>query len=579
MTRGERANLRGAAVSALAVVTGVLTVVDVTRQAHAGIAAAATWVAGAATCAGLVAAVLVARWPERRRTAILMVAWLLAGITMDAGGDWPYGRWAVTLSLVGTALQPPLYTHMVLSYPAGRVRDRHERLFLVIAYAVAILWQLAPALFADFHCAGCSPHVPSLVFTGHVLDLTVAGKVFSVLLIALGLAFLALIARRLAASTAAARRTLAPLVLAAGFAGAEFIVLRAAALGDWEGAFGVLDWIDLANLIVVPAAIFAGLATIRRHRGPLGDLVVTLITTPADRIGSALADAVGDPSLQLALWLPEERRFVDCDGAPVTVERGAAGRAVTMVGPEHEPVAAIVHDDGLVEQRALLEAAGSAASLAFQNAQLQAQLRAQLTELRASRARIVAAGDAERKRLERDLHDGAQQRLLAAGLALQLLADGGADPTLLADARAELQTALRELRELAHGIHPAILTDSGLPAAVRSLVDRAPVRVTVDVVDARHPEAVESAAYFVVSEALANIAKHAAARSASVSIARENGRLVVEVRDDGRGGADDRIGTGLRGLADRIGALNGKLVVTSRAGVGTTVRAEIPCVS
>ena len=176
--------------------------------------------------------------------------------------------------------------------------------------------------------------------------------------------------------------------------------------------------------------------------------------------------------------------------------------------------------------------------------------------------------------MERDLHDGAQQRLLAAGLALQLLADDRGDGELLAEAQAELQAALREL---ARGIHPAILTDGGLPAALRSLVDRAPVPVTVDVPDGRYPEPIESTAYFVVSEALANVAKHAHARSATVSIVRDNGRLIVQVGDDGRGGADDQSGTGLRGLADRVGALNGSLTVTSPPGAGTTVRAEIPC--
>ena len=356
-------------------------------------------------------------------------------------------------------------------------------------------------------------------------------------------------------------------------------MLRAASLANWSQAFGVLDWIDIANLFVVPAAIFVGLAMIRRRRGPLGDLVVELRSLPPDRIEAALARAVGDPTLELALWLPEERRFVDCGGAPVTVEADAPGRAVTLIGPEQDPLAAIAHDAGLVEQRALLEAAGSAASLAFENAQLQARLRAQLAELRASRTRILAAGDAERRRLERDLHDGAQQRLLAAGLALQLLADGNGDSELLADAQGELQAALRELRELARGIHPSILTEQGLPAAVRSLVDRSPLPVSLNVAEGRHPEPVESAAYFVVSEALANIVKHAGARSASVSIERDEGRLIVQVRDDGVGGASEVSGTGLRGLADRVGAQGGHLTVVSPAGAGTSVRAEIPCAS
>ena len=539
-------------------VVAVATALDTARQAQIGIADAATWVAAGATFFALAVALLIGRWPERRRTALLMIAWLLAGIGIDAASDWSDSPLAVTVWLLASGLQPALYAHTVLSYPAGRVRDQAERAFVAVAYTVTLLWQLAPALFADFHCAACSPHTPSLLFTGHVLNLDVVGKVFSGLIILLGLAFIALVVRRLHESSSAARRTLLPLVLAVGFAGAEFIVLRAASLSDWTQAFSALNWIDLANLVVVPTAILAGLATIRRHRGPLGKLVIELRAARPDQIEGALGRAVGDPSLALALWLPEERRFVDCQGAPITIDAETAGRAATLVGPADRPVAAIVHDAGLVEQRALLEAAGSAASLAFENAQLQAKLRAQLAELRASRARIVAASDAERKRLERDLHDGAQQRLLA-------------------EAQAELQAALRELRELARGIHPAILTDGGLPAAVRSLADRAPVPVRLDVAEGRLPDSVESAAYFVVSEALANIAKHAGARSAAVSIARDNGTLVVQVRDDGRGGADARSGTGLRGLADRVGALNGNLTVMSEPGAGTFVQAEIPC--
>jgi signal transduction histidine kinase len=573
VTRPSTAVLAGVAVVA------VLNTVDVARQAQLEIADAQTWVAAAAIFWALGTAVVIGRWPERRRTALLMLAWLVAGVAADAALDWPDSRVAVTAWLLGTALQPSLYAHMVLSYPAGRVRDRAERTFLVAAYAVGLAWQLAPALFADFRCAGCSPSVPSLLFTGHVVNLTVVGKVFSAVMIGLGLAFLWLVARRLRESSRAARRTLLPLIVAAGFASTQFIVQQGASLANWSQVFGVVNWIGVANLVVVPSAILAGLATIRRHRGPLGDLVVELRSARPDRIEAALARAVGDPTLELALWLPEEHRFVDCDGAPVTVEAGARGRAVTLVGPEEEPVAAIVHDAGLVEQRALLEAAGSAAFLALQNAQLQAKLHAQLAELHASRSRIVAAGDAERKRLERDLHDGAQQRLLAAGLALQLLADDRGNGELLAEAQAELHGALRELRELARGIHPAILTAGGLPAAVRSLADRAPLPVQLDVVEGRYPEPAESAAYFVVSEALANVAKHARAGSASVSIQRENGTLVVQVHDDGRGGADARSGTGLRGLGDRVGALNGSMAVTSLPGEGTTVRAEIPCAS
>jgi signal transduction histidine kinase len=227
----------------------------------------------------------------------------------------------------------------------------------------------------------------------------------------------------------------------------------------------------------------------------------------------------------------------------------------------------------------LLEAAGSAARLALENTRLHAELRAQLAELRASRRRIVSAGDAERRRLERDLHDGAQQRLLALGLALQLLRDHDSDPQLLEQAETELQEALHELRDLARGIHPSILSEQGLAAAVRSLTARAQIPISTRIGDERYPQAIESAAYFVVAEGLANVAKHSDAKAAQVSIDRCNGRLVIEVTDDGRGGAESLAGGGLQGLADRVGALDGQLTLASEAGRGTTIRAEIPCAS
>jgi signal transduction histidine kinase len=220
----------------------------------------------------------------------------------------------------------------------------------------------------------------------------------------------------------------------------------------------------------------------------------------------------------------------------------------------------------------------TAATLALENTRLQAELRAQLAELKASRARIVSAADAERRRVERDLHDGAQQRLLALGLALQLLRDGGGDPELLGEAERELHAALAELRDLARGIHPAILTEQGLASAIRSLIDRTAIPVTMSLHEERYPQEVETAAYFFVSEALANVGKHADATAAAVSVSRLNGYLVVEVTDDGRGGASPS-GSGLQGLADRIGALDGRLEIESDVGCGTTIRAEIPCAS
>ena len=213
---------------------------------------------------------------------------------------------------------------------------------------------------------------------------------------------------------------------------------------------------------------------------------------------------------------------------------------------------------------------------------LDAELRARLEELRASRARLVEAGDAERRRLERDLHDGAQSRLVALALLLRgarARAEAGSDLAAMLDrATAELQAGLDELRELARGIHPAVLTDRGLEPALQSLVARAPVPVSVEApAEERLPGPVESAAYFVVSEALANVAKYARATHAEVAVRRDNGRVTVEITDDGVGGADAARGSGLHGLADRVAALDGTLSLDSPAGRGTRVRAEIPC--
>ena len=225
------------------------------------------------------------------------------------------------------------------------------------------------------------------------------------------------------------------------------------------------------------------------------------------QVRAALARAVGDPTLEVGLWLPDRQAWVDEQGEPLRLPPGE-GRHATYIG---ERLAVVVHELDLVDQPALLEAAGSAARLALENARLQAELRAQLVELRESRARIVRAGDDERRRLERDLHDGAQQRLLALGMGLQIL-HAHVDPAareLLADSENELHHALRELRELAHGIHPAALTDNGLADAVRTLAQRAPVPITIEIDEqaGRLPQHVETAAYFVVAEALANIAE------------------------------------------------------------------------
>jgi signal transduction histidine kinase len=245
------------------------------------------------------------------------------------------------------------------------------------------------------------------------------------------------------------------------------------------------------------------------------------------------------------------------------------------------PVAVVVHDPALAERSELLEAAATAARLALDNARLYAEVRAQLGEVRASRQRIAAAADMERQRLERDLHDGAQQRLLGIGFMLGVLRTRLSNPTdqeMVHELEQELRTAIAELRDFAQGIRPAILTDQGLAPALAGLARRSRVRVSLDVrLTERLDPVVESTAYYVVSEALQNVTKHTDDAGASVLAVHENGRLIIEISDDGHGGASVRDGTGLRGLVDRVSAVGGALQVKSPPDGGTRVRAEIPC--
>ena len=338
----------------------------------------------------------------------------------------------------------------------------------------------------------------------------------------------------------------------------------------------VLEWLTSVAFGAIPVAFLVGLLRTRLHRSAVADLVVALHgpLTPT-QVRDAIAGTLRDESLELAFWLPDRECYVGPDGTDLDPE-GQPGRAVTVLEGDGGRLAALVHDRTLLDDPALIDAVGAAASLALENARLQAELRTQLNEVRASRARIVEAGDAERRRLERDLHDGAQQRLLGIRLALQLvrgrLADGGAAlDGLLTEADTEVVGALDELRALARGIHPALLTDEGLDAALAALARRLPVPVELAVCPERLPATVEATAYFVASEALANVVKHAHATRATIEISRANGCVAIAVTDDGVGGADPD-GAGLRGLRDRVETVDGHLRSTAFPATAHTSR-------
>jgi signal transduction histidine kinase len=496
---------------------------------------------------------------------------------------------AMTVGYATGGLAAPLLAQLVLSYPTGRLELRLERVCVGIAYGFAAVYGLVYAVLFD----------PRPSYVGTILEFETHAVPYSHLglvgaggavraldwaLAALAIVFLVLLARKVARATPGGRRVVLPLVLSGCFIAVQFVIQMAVfgePVNSWRhhGWF----WVIIVATLGVPVSLASGLLWGRRARSGVADLVVELERTPPGSIRNVLARTLGDPTLDVALWLPERRSYVDGAGHPVDPSSAGPGRAVTVLGPPDAPVAALEHDPALLERPALLAAAGAAARLALENERLQAELRAQLVELRASRARIVSAGDDERRRLERDLHDGAQQRLLSLGLALQLAraqlgpdANGAAD--LLAEADSELQAALDELRELANGIHPAVLTEHGLGPALRSLAERSPVPVTiVDAPTRRYPAPAEAAAYFLVSEALANAAKHARASRVVVTVVDADERVLVDVSDDGVGGADPSRGSGLRGLADRVYALDGQLELESQAGRGTRLHVEIPC--
>jgi signal transduction histidine kinase len=526
--------------------------------------------------------------PESR-TGILVAAIPFAGMLSDLSHVFRDRQLAVTLGLAASWLAAPLIAQVGLSYPSGRLSSRVDRVYIATVWALAAAYGLVFMLFYsppspfDENVWDCIPCALPYTHVGWA-NLIAFDRNFSRAVLVLALIGVALLVRKLVRASPGGRRVVLPLVFSACFIVAQFavqIAMYGHSVNSWTHP--TWFWVTTAAPLTIPVALALGLLWGDGGRGPVAGLVVELERTPPGSVRDALARALGDPSLELALWLPERRTYVDAEGREVALPEPGRSRAVTTIGATEAPVAALVHDPILLERRGLLAAAGAAARLALENERLRAELRAHLVELRATQARIVSAGDEERRRLERDLHDGVQQRLLAIGLSLQLVrAEVGATGAvaLVRVAEAELGSALDELRELAQGIHPAVLTEHGLGPALKTLATRSPVPVEIRrVPHERLPAPVESAAYFVVSEALANAGKHAGASTVTIDVRCDEGSLVVDVEDDGRGGAQPRPGSGLAGLADRVHALSGDLAIESEPGHGTHLSARVPHVA
>ncbi len=490
------------------------------------------------------------------------------------------------LSTLGTALENVYllgFVYLVLSFPGGRLRGPLERILFASAIALGVVVQLAWLLVGDSTvlCSDCPRNVLQIVHENGLADGILQGQ--RVVGLALSLFTAALLVDRWRRASPPQRRAVSPLLWTGG---AMFAALALSIANDIAGEpLGqVPTWILSVVFAAIPVAILAVLLQQRLARGAVAGLVVELQSGAKEiDLSAALGRALGDPSLELAYWLPSQGRYVGADGLPVELPEGDSGPVATVVERDGEPVAALIHDPALRGNADLVDSVCAAAALTLENERLRAELLAKLQELQASRARLVEATESERRRIERDLHDGTQQRLVAVALTLGLaeskLAEGRqAVEPVLREARDALAVALEELRELSQGIRPAILIERGLPAALDDLSRRAalPVRLEVTIVG-RLPEQVEAAAYFVVSEALTNAAKHSHANEVDVRAWCADGTLVLVIADDGIGGAGGGGGSGLRGLADRVEAIGGRFTVSSPPGRGTTVRAEIPC--
>lgn len=527
--------------------------------------------------AGLVASF---RRPERW-TGTLMVATgfvLYAGTLIQANRSLPF-----TIGLLLGPLPAAALAHLVLAFPDGRLHSIWERLIVWVAYLNATVVQVVMLMFMPIEAVTGCPCPHNLLFARDDMAFHTRLMRFerNVGLAVAAAVVLVLVVRWIRASSPL-RRALLPILVTGGVAYVLIAATQlASSLPDAVDPYKLFNAQEVA-IGLVPIAYLVGLFRTRMGLVGVSDLIVELSQgLEAGRLRDALARALRDPSLELGYWIRDPDGYVDVHGRTVGVVP-PSGRAVTLLERHGRKVAALVHDQALNEDQALLDAVSSAAGLALENERLLVELRAQLEEVKDSRARIVEAGMSERRRLERNLHDGAQQRLVTLSLHLRMAQETLHDDPLAAEGMLagignDLKQALDELRELARGLHPAVLTDRGLAPALHSLAGRSPFPVKVsDVPALRLPEAIEAAVYFVVAESLTNAAKHSGATAGRIVLSTTAKTVVVEIGDNGRGGASVSAGTGLRGLADRVEALGGTLRVQSDAGGGTAVRAELP---
>ncbi|GAA2605586.1 histidine kinase [Actinomadura fulvescens] len=524
---------------------------------------------------GFVGAGLLA-WRSRPAdpTGRLVVA--IGMLLLLSGLQYLGGRLALVVGNVFGVATLAVLAHLVLVAPEGIARTRMGRILVVLAYVVHALVLLVWLQFGrtdEGECV-CVTVVP--LREGRTL--LMAG---AVALWAYALVLASTLVRRWLSGVPGPRRHLFAPVMYGGVPAILVMGAREGLFmapgGPHEPAEGLLGTAALFLMVLWPLGLIAGSVRARLDQAAVGGLAARLgPSVPPRSLEGALGVVLHDPSLRLIYGTKE---FVDGAGRPARLPLPGSGQMVTRLETGAGPAAALVHDAALAAEPELVRSAAAVARLAIENAHMRAELAGQLAEVHASRARIVAAADAERRRIERNLHDGAQQRLVGLAFVLGRIRSR-AGPELAADvdeASAELRAVIDEVRELARGLHPPILREAGLEAALVSLADRSPVPLTVrSAVDGRIFESVEQAAYFVAAEAVANALKHAAAARITIDVTARDGLLWLAVTDDGHGGADPARGTGLLGLTDRAAALGGRITIESPPGEGTRVTVELP---
>ncbi len=479
---------------------------------------------GAVGATLLICGVLAWRLRSARRVAALM---LLAGAT------WLLGTLVPAMLLLHRG---PL-VHLHISYPTGRLRRPLAAMTVVVAYVTAIV---EPWARNDW-----------LTLAVAVLIAVAAVDVF-------------------VRTSGPARKAGRP-ALAAALAFAGVLALGAVdRLAGWGAGPAMLLLYDVV-ITAVAVVLLLDLLFGRWVDATVADLVIGLGGEASASLQTQLRRAMGDPSVVVGYWAPEIGRYVDDAGTPLALPADPQTRVVTYVEDNGAPLAALVHDPAVARDAELLTAVSAAARLAVTNVRLRAGIRDRAARLAASRRRIVEAADRQRQDLETELAAGTVDRLAEVARQLRDLdVDGIGEITL------ELDETRAELLDFAHGVRPAALTAGGLAAALPLLVERSPVPVALTVRPDRAPAAVEACVYFVCAESLTNVIKHASATRVDIEVTRLGGQVRASIIDDGAGGADPLAGTGLRGLADRVEALGGRLTVSSAQGAGTTVAATVP---